>query len=104
MSTGHVVCNHFNQFWGRKKRWADGSKARDVAVYMHEDEALNQLVELSARDVELRGRVEVVDLDERGTPLVTVSEHRIADEEDLIAEASALSPEEQGKDSESVAN
>ena len=88
MSKHYVVCNQLNQFWGRKKRWADGSKPRDVAVFKHEDEGLNQLVELSARDVELRGHVLAVETDERGLPVVTVSEHRIVEEDDLLAEVS----------------
>ncbi len=84
----YVVCNQLNQFWGKKKRWVDGSKPRDIAVFKHEDEGLNQLVELSARDVELRGRVDAAATDERGIPDVVPSEHRIIDEEELAKQAS----------------
>ncbi|MEE4661895.1 MAG: heat-shock protein HtpX [Halieaceae bacterium] len=94
MSEAYVVCNQLNQFWGKKKRWADGSKPRDIVTFKHEDEALNQLVELSARDVELRGRVEPVTLDDKGVPGVAVSEHRIVDEEDLLAEEAGLPGDE----------
>ncbi len=87
MSDVFVVRNQLGQFWGKKKRWVDGTKPRKVAHFAHEDEGLNQLVELSAKDIDLRGEVVPVTIDDRGVPEVEPSEHLIPDEEDLLAEA-----------------
>ena len=89
MSDVFVVRNQLGQYWGKKKRWVDGTKPRAVAHFKHEDEGLNQLVELSSRDIELRGEVAGVALDERGVPVVEPSEHLIPEEEDLLTEAAS---------------
>ena len=93
MSNAFVVRNQLGQYWGKKKSWVDGTKRKKVAVFKHEDEGLNQLVELSSKDIDLRGEVAPVTLDERGVPDVQPSEHRILDEEDLL-EASGEAPGE----------
>ena len=89
MSEVFVVRNQLGQYWGKKKRWVDGTKPRVVAHFKHEDEGINQLVELSAKDMELRGEVVPAELDERGVPVVEPSEHLIPDEEEPLAEAAA---------------
>ncbi len=83
MSEVFVVRNQLGQYWGKKKRWVDGTRARKVMVCKHQDEGLNVLVELGARDVELRGEVVPVSANERGIPRVEPSEHLLPDEEDL---------------------
>jgi hypothetical protein len=87
MNDVFVVCNQLQQFWGKKKKWVDGTDAKRVVVCKHEDEAVNQLVELSARDIDLRGQVIMVETNERGLPLITPSEHLIADEPEQLEEA-----------------
>lgn len=87
MSEVFVIRNQLGQFWGKKKHWVDGRRRRKVAVFKHQDEGLNQLVELSARDIELRGDVVAVEQNDSGLPMVEPSEHRIPDEEDLAREA-----------------
>ena len=86
MNDVFVVCNQLQQFWGKKKKWVDGTDAKRVLVCKHEDEAVNQLVELSARDIDLRGNVVMVETNERDVPLITPSEHLIADEPEPLAE------------------
>lgn len=83
MSEVFVVSNQLGQYWGKKKRWVDGSKAKRVMVCKHEDEAVNLLVELGARDIELRGEVLAVSANERGIPRVKPSEHLLEDPDDL---------------------
>lgn len=96
-----VICNQLGQYWGKKKRWVDGRKRRKVMTFKHRDEGLNQLVELSARDTELRGEVIAVEVDDRGVPRVRASEHRIVDEEDMQAEAAAAeSTDEAGEEAD----
>lgn len=87
MSEVFVIRNQLGQFWGKKKHWVDGRRRRKVATFKHQDEGLNQLVELSAKDVELRGDVVPVEQNDSGLPLVEPSAHTIPDEEDLAKEA-----------------
>ncbi len=89
MTEVFVVRNQLGQYWGKKKRWVDGTKPRTVAHFKHEDEGLNQLVELSSKDIELRGEVASAPLDERGVPVIEPSEHLIPDEDDLLTETGA---------------
>ena len=94
MSEVFVIRNQLGQFWGKKKHWVDGRRRRKVATFKHQDEGLNQLVELSARDIELRGEVIPVQQNDSGLPVVDPSEHHIPDEEDLAKES--------GEDSEAA--
>lgn len=81
MSEMFVVCNQLGQYWGKKKRWVDGTDAKKVMTLKHRDEGLNLLVELSSRDIELRGEVLAVTANDRGVPRVEPSEHLIAEPE-----------------------
>ena len=83
MSDVFVVRNQLSQYWGKKKRWVDGSKAKRIMVCKHEDEGVNLLVELGARDIELRGEVLAVPTNQRGIPQVQPSEHKLEDPDDL---------------------
>ena len=85
MSDGFVVRNQLGHYWGKKKRWVDGSKPARVMVVKHQDEGLNLLVELSARDVDLRGEVVPITTNAKGVPQVEPSEHRLDDEDDIAA-------------------
>jgi len=92
MNEVYVVRNQLGQYWGKKKRWVDGTRARKVQTCRHEDEAINLLVELGARDIDLRGEVLAVPVNERGLPVVQPSEHLLPDEdEEVLAEVTTES-------------
>ena len=82
MTEVFVVCNQLGQFWGRKKRWVDGAVAKRIIYLNHRDEGLNLLVELSSRDIELRGELVAVELSDRGIPVVEASANRLVDPDD----------------------
>jgi len=84
MSEVFVVRNQLGQFWGKKQAWVDGTQPNRVLVCKHQDEGLNLLVELSSRDVHLRGEVIAAETNARGVPQVEPSEHLIPDEADLL--------------------
>ena len=73
MSDVYVIRNQLGHYWGKRKAWVDGSEPRVVMRMRHEDEAVNTLVELSARDIELRGEVMSAPLSERGEPVIEAS-------------------------------
>ncbi len=66
----YVIRNQPGAYWSKGKAWVDGREARQVARYRHYDEAVNTLVELSSKDVELRGRIEAATLSRRGEPVL----------------------------------
>ena len=70
-----IICNQLGQFWTRAGEWVDGREPQRILKLKHRDEAVNQVVELSARDIELRGEVRSCELGERGQPIVDVSAH-----------------------------
>jgi len=71
----YVIRNQLQQFWTRSSEWVDGREPQRLLKLKHRDEAVNQLVELSARDIDLRGEVVACELNERGEPVVEASEH-----------------------------
>ena len=66
-----VIRDQNGWFWGKSKEWQDGRDARQLARFRYRDEAVNTLVEISARDIDLRGEVIAASLSERGEPQVT---------------------------------
>lgn len=89
MSDVFVICNQLGQYWGKKKKWVDGTDPKKIMLCKHEDEGVNLLVELGARDYELRGEVRQVETNERGVPVVVPSEHLIEEEPEVLLEVEA---------------
>lgn len=71
-----VIRNQLGQYWTRAGEWVDGREPQRLLKHKHHDEAINQLVELSSKDVDLRGEVLACDLGDRGDPLVEASAHQ----------------------------
>jgi hypothetical protein len=74
MSEVFVICNQDGHFWGKGKQWVDGSDRRTVMRVKHRDEATNTLFELSSKDFELRGDVIEAPTNDKGEPMVEVSD------------------------------
>lgn len=70
-----VIRNQEGQFWTRSSEWVDGREPQRLLKLKHQDEAVNQLVELSAKDINLRGEVIGVALNEKKEPVIEASEH-----------------------------
>ena len=70
-----VIRNQLGQFWTRAGEWVDGREPQRVMKIKHQDEAVNLLVELSAKDIDLRGEIIAADLNEKGEPEIEASEH-----------------------------
>lgn len=88
MTTLYIITNQNGHFWGRSKQWVDGRDARALYRSPHEDEAMNTLFELSAKDVELRGKVTAASVNEKGLPEVDISDIPLptTDTEDVAQE------------------
>jgi len=91
MTDVFVIRNQLGHYWGKSKVWVDGSQPRQVQRTRHRDEAVNTLVELSSRDIELRGEILAAQLSERGEPVIEPSQIPLPVEpgpdEDVEAEA-----------------
>ncbi len=74
MSDVFVIRNQHGHYWGKSKEWVSGHEPKAVMRAKHHDEALNTLIELSSKDIELRGEVVEVALSERGEPAVEPSQ------------------------------
>ncbi len=70
MKAAYVIRNQQGQYLTRKNEWVSG---RDTSILFHQpwyDQALNQLIEINAKDIELRGTVVELELDDKGRPQV----------------------------------
>jgi hypothetical protein len=73
MSEVYVIRNQLGHYWGKSREWQDGHDPRRVQRDTHRDVMLNTLVELNARDIELRGEILSVPVDQRGEPVIEPS-------------------------------
>ncbi|HEY9034729.1 MAG TPA: hypothetical protein VIN71_12375 [Pseudomonadales bacterium] len=71
-ATVFVICNQHQQYLDKHNQWVSGKDGQQLYRARHHDEALNTLIELNARDINLRGRIIETRLDDRGRPDVTV--------------------------------
>ena len=98
MTEVYVIRNQLGHYWGKGKAWVDGAEPRTVMRAKHRDEATNTLVELSAKDIDLRGEVLAVALGERGEPEVEASDIPVPlTPEQIAAEEAARQAEEQAQ-------
>jgi hypothetical protein len=68
-----VIRNQQGHYWTRAKDWVDGREPQRVMKLKHRDEVVNQLVELSAKNIDLRGEIVSCSLTDRGGPKLEVS-------------------------------
>lgn len=98
-----VVSNQLGQYWTRAGEWVDGREPQRVLKHRHRDEAVNLLVELSAKDFELRGQVQTCEADAKGELQLEASEHltpTLAERAAAQAAAAEAAEEEAAADAE----
>lgn len=61
-----VLQNADGRYLGKDLDWIDKLKASAVFCYEHQDQALNKLVELNAKDINLRAQVIACDSNHSG--------------------------------------
>ena len=70
MTSAFVIRNQLGQYLTRKGEWVSG---KDASALFHQpwyDQALNHLIEIISKDIELRGKVVELELDEKARPHV----------------------------------
>ena len=68
--TAFVLQNQHGQFLSKENEWVSGGDANALFRSPHYDIALNQLIEINAKDHSLRGAVVTCELDGKGRPLI----------------------------------
>ncbi|MFV0478073.1 MAG: hypothetical protein ACK5ME_09590 [Parahaliea sp.] len=80
MSEIFVIRNQLGHYWGKSKVWTDGRDSKAVLRLKHHDEGLNTLVEISSKDITLRGEVLCLDIDAGANPVFEISDIPLPDE------------------------
>jgi hypothetical protein len=70
MEPTYVVINQLGQYLNKHKLWISGRDNQLIYRTIHKDEAINQVFEMSSKDIELRARLLIVELDEKSQPIV----------------------------------
>jgi hypothetical protein len=65
-----VIRNQHGFYLTRQNEWADGHDPAPLFRTAYRDVALNTLIELNARDIELRGSIIEVEVNEKGLPKI----------------------------------
>jgi hypothetical protein len=67
--TLYILENHLGEFLDKQLTWVCAAQAGNLFHSPHRDVALNQLIELNARDIHLRANVVACEADDKGRPL-----------------------------------
>ena len=70
MAKAFVIRNQDGQYLTKKGEWVSGKEATGLYHQAHYDQALNQLIEVNAKDIYLRGIILELDLCEKRRPVV----------------------------------
>ncbi|MCR8921448.1 hypothetical protein NO559_01610 [Dasania sp. GY-MA-18] len=79
MSEVYVVTNQDGYFASKHKEWLDGREPKQLFRSPHKDEAINMVFELSAKDIKVRASTLLVELNEKGLPIVEVTVPLVAE-------------------------
>jgi len=70
MAKAFVIRNQDGQYLTKKGEWVSGKEVIGLYHQAHHDQALNQLIEVNAKDIYLRGTILELDLCEKRRPIV----------------------------------
>ena len=70
MAKAFVIRNQDGQYLTKKGEWVSGKEAKGLYHQAHQDQALNQLIEVNAKDIYLRGNIIELELCEKRRPIV----------------------------------
>ena len=66
----YVIKKHDESILGKDLEWLDGTDANLVFKTEHRDIALNQLIELNSKDINLRAQIVECEADKKGRPIM----------------------------------
>lgn len=91
MDNKFVIRSQHNLYLAKNKEdWITGEERNQVLALKHHDEALNTLIEKNSKDIQLRGSIVEVPLDEKAKPIVEVlAAPEELEQQDLLAKGAA---------------
>jgi hypothetical protein len=66
----YIIKSHDESILGKDFDWQDGTNASQIFNTPHRDIALNQLIELNAKDINLRAQIIECEADKKGRPIM----------------------------------
>lgn len=69
MTIHYVIQNQFGLYLGKQAEWLTPSQGNQILHSPHKDEMLNSLIELNAKDINVRAQVIDVPVNEKNLPL-----------------------------------
>jgi len=66
----YIIKNHDESILGKDLEWLDGRDTNQIFKTEHRDIALNQLIELNAKDINLRAQIVECEADKKGRPIM----------------------------------
>jgi|TARA_B110000090_G_scaffold192150_1_gene225317 hypothetical protein len=67
-----IIKSHDGSLLGKDLAWVDGANANLIFTAQHRDIALNQLIELNAKDIHLRAEIAECEADKKGRPALVL--------------------------------
>ena len=64
----YIIKSHAGRILGKDLDWLDGTNPSLIFNAPHRDSALNQLIELNAKDINLRAQIIECEADKKGRP------------------------------------
>jgi hypothetical protein len=86
-----IIQNQHKQFLNKNKEWVTSGEAQGLFFSAHQDTALNQLIEINARDYTLRCELVTCELNSKGLPVIPAE----ASNEDTELDVSEQEPAEE---------
>ena len=72
MSKVFVVQSAEGHYYSKQDQWLSGKDASQIFSGKYKDDALNRLIDITIKDINVRAKVVEVDLSERKLPLLTI--------------------------------
>ncbi|MDG1819498.1 MAG: hypothetical protein P8H31_06680 [Porticoccaceae bacterium] len=66
----YIIKSHDESILGKDFEWLDGANGNLIFSTPHRDIALNQLIELNAKDINLRAQIIECEADKKGRPIM----------------------------------
>jgi hypothetical protein len=66
----YIIKSHDESILGKDFDWLDGTNVKLIFNTPHRDIALNQLIELNAKDINLRAHIVECEADNKGRPIM----------------------------------
>lgn len=87
MNTVYVVQSIEGHYFSKHGEWLSGKEPNQIYVGKYKDDALNQLIDITIKSVDVRAKVVETQLNERKLPILEIiADSDLIDPEELLAQ------------------